>query len=586
MNNLFDLLYLIYAEKASTQDGFAKELGLSVGKTNQLISEAVDKGYLESTLKYELTTKAKDWLEEYRVDNAIIMAAGFGSRFVPMTYDLPKGLLEVKGEVLIERQIKQLHEVGIKDITIVVGYLKETFEYLQDKYNVKLIYNKDFAEKNNISSIYHAQKEFKNTYLLTSDIYMPNNLYRTFEYYSNYATEYHVEKTFEWTVELNKSNLILSVDPKGGSESWAINGPAFFTNEYSQKLVELTNALYNEKYAAQWYWEDIWIRNMEDLPMYARKHDLGTIIEFESLEELRAFDETYFDESRSEIIDVIQKVFEVDLIEIKNIETLKEGMTNDSFLFEVKDTKYVFRNPGKGTEALINRANEYNVYQAIKDLKVSDEIIFIDPDKGYKITKYIHNARHLDHDNKDELDSALKLIKQLHNSGIVIDNEFDIEERINHYYNLCVEADAVMFRDYDDVSKIINQVNEYVKGLDRPKVLSHIDFVVVNVLFDDSKVYLLDWEYAGMADPLIDIAMYVLFIGLQDNEISELLDAYLNREHTKEELLVTYSYITLAGFLWSLWSQYKQAKGDNFGTYSMEQYAYARKYGRIVLNEK
>lgn len=80
---------------------------------------------------------------------AVITAAGFGSRFVPLTFETPKGLLEVFGERMIERQIKQLHEAGITDITIIVGYLKEKFEYLIDKYQVKLLYNPEYATKNN-----------------------------------------------------------------------------------------------------------------------------------------------------------------------------------------------------------------------------------------------------------------------------------------------------------------------------------------------------------------------------------------------------------------------------------------------------
>ena len=125
-----------------------------------------------------------------------------------------------------------------------------------------------------------------------------------------------------------------------------------------------------------------------------------------------------------------------------------------------------------------------------------------------------------------------------------------------------------------------------LQSIERPKVLCHVDFVEVNFLFTKEKDYLLDWEYAGMADPLIDIAVFVVYGGLQDQEIITLLEAYLQREATDEEVLVTQSYVALMGFLWALWTQYKQSCGDDFGTYGMEQYQYARKYGRIVLNEK
>ena len=89
-------------------------------------------------------------LAPYKVDGALIIAAGFGSRFVPLTFETPKGLLEVFGERMIERQIRQLHEAGVYDITIAVGYLKEKFEYLIDKYDVKLLYNPEYSCKNTL----------------------------------------------------------------------------------------------------------------------------------------------------------------------------------------------------------------------------------------------------------------------------------------------------------------------------------------------------------------------------------------------------------------------------------------------------
>lgn len=94
-----------------------------------------------------LTETGQAVLAPYKVDGALIIAAGFGSRFVPLTFETPKGLLEVFGERMIERQIRQLHEAGVYDITIAVGYLKEKFEYLIDKYDVKLLYNPEYSCK-------------------------------------------------------------------------------------------------------------------------------------------------------------------------------------------------------------------------------------------------------------------------------------------------------------------------------------------------------------------------------------------------------------------------------------------------------
>ena len=586
-NELFDLIYLVYEDKLSTQREFSIKLSLSLGKVNTLFKEAISLAYITNdNNEYKITSKGLSLLEEHKVDNAVIMAAGFGSRFVPMTYETPKGLLKVYGEVLIERQIKQLIEVGITDITIVVGYLKESFEYLKDKYNVKLIYNPDYSIKNNISSLHFAKEAFKNTYLLTSDIYMEDNLYRKYEFYSYYAAEYHIDKTEEWKVNINRSNEILSIDPKGGSECWAINGPVFFKKELSKVIIEEIEKIYNEAYSAQYYWENVLIENLEKLSIYIRKYPLNTIIEFESLEELRAFDKSYLIEAHSEILDVITDVFNCNLDEIVNIETLKAGMTNDSFLFEVNDNKYVFRNPGLGTDKLINRSEESEVYNLIKDLEISDELVYMDPSKGYKITKYIYAGKHFDISNNEHVETAMKMLRVLHNSEMLCSHDFDIEERINFYYNLCLKNNAILFNDFEEVYSNIKKLLINLKSKERIKSICHIDPVSTNFLFTNEKTYLLDWEYAGMADPLIDIAMHVIYDSLSKSEADMLLDVYLEAKVSDEDTEILYSYIALGGFLWALWTQYKQSLGEDFGEYGMIQYNYAREYSRRVLNER
>ena len=170
MNTLPLLLRSVQSNSVITQRLLAKELNISLGNTNKCVKNAIEAGYLIQTAsQYHLTKKGMQKLDEFRVTNAIIIAAGFGSRFVPLTFEMPKGLLEVFGERMIERQIKQLHQAGIYNITIMVGYLKEKFDYLIDKYNVKLIYNPEYSKKNTLATLYHCRHLLDNTYILSSD---------------------------------------------------------------------------------------------------------------------------------------------------------------------------------------------------------------------------------------------------------------------------------------------------------------------------------------------------------------------------------------------------------------------------------
>ena len=130
--------------------------------------------------------------------NAIILAAGTSSRFVPLSEETPKGLIVVKGEVLLERQIRQLQEAGIDDITLVVGFMAERFKYLEDKFGVKLVMNEDYARYNNTSSIMRVLDLLGNTYILTSDNYYPSNPFENDQEDAYYSAQYAEGATGEY----------------------------------------------------------------------------------------------------------------------------------------------------------------------------------------------------------------------------------------------------------------------------------------------------------------------------------------------------------------------------------------------------
>ena len=158
-----------------TQRELARRLDVSLGTAHGLLKECVQQGLIQESgqgerKRWELLPAGRKRMDQYKVDGALIIAAGFGSRFVPLTFETPTGLLEVFGERMIERQIRQLHAAGVYDITIAVGYLKEKFEYLIDKFDVRLLYNPEYKEKNTLATIYHAREVLRgrNMYLLSS----------------------------------------------------------------------------------------------------------------------------------------------------------------------------------------------------------------------------------------------------------------------------------------------------------------------------------------------------------------------------------------------------------------------------------
>ena len=612
------ILRTLHENRESTQRDLALQLGVSLGKTNKLLSDTVSEGLLIKVdnaegrgrnVSYEMTEKGRRLLERYRVEGALILASGFGSRFVPLTYETPKGLLEVFGERMIERQIRQLHEVGIKDITIMVGYLKEKFDYLIDKYDVKLLYNPEFAEKNTLATMHHAMDFLKgrNCYILSSDNWMRENIYHTYEADTWYAATFMKGETREWAMETGKNGAIRSVSV-GGSDKWCMYGPVYFTKEFSEAFLPLIEAYYKMPGTEQFYWEDVLIRNLRNLPeMYINKRPDGEVYEFENLEELRRFDEKYVNDSGSKAMQLVAEVFGISEADIVNIRCLKAGMTNKSWYFSVSDSEetpeqyrgkaYICRIPGPGTEKLINRKQEGEVYKAVTGLEITEELVYFNSENGYKIARYYNGARNADYGNPEELSSCMALLKRLHNSGLRLQHEFDFEKELKGYEKDIKDVNAeIPFEDYPLVRMQASEIMDWITSLNRPKTIAHIDSVKDNFIFTDEGLKMIDWEYAGMADPLVDLGMAAIYSYMSYDEVKELIKVYdeapsgtalgggiaLNGLSREDAFSIVTAYMGMGGLLWSLWGVYKMALGESFGDYTLKMYRYFKESYKIL----
>lgn len=240
----------------------------------------------------------------YKVDNAVIMAAGASSRFAPLSYECPKALIDVKGEILIERQIRQLLEAGIREIYIVTGYKAEQFEYLREKYGVHIVENKEYLTKNNHSSIYAVRDILRNTYICSADNYFSKNPFESQVDDSYYAALYSDGPTNEWCMQTDANGYITDVRA-GGSDAWYMLGHAFWSEEFSEKFKKILVDIYDQPETKGLFWEDIFINNIADLPMRMRKYEDDVIFEFDSLDELRLFDTSYVEDTRSSILKYI-----------------------------------------------------------------------------------------------------------------------------------------------------------------------------------------------------------------------------------------------------------------------------------------
>lgn len=269
------------------------------------------------------------------------MAAGTSSRFVPLCWERPKGLLEVKGEILIGRQIKQLKEAGVDDITIVTGYMAEKFDYLKDKFRVSLVYNPDYARYNNTSTLMCVLDKLGDTWICSSDNYFTENVFDEHPVCSQYSAEYADGETDEYCLTCDKDGNIINVTV-GGANAWYMIGHVYFSKDFSDTFKKILVEEYKNEETRQGYWEDVYIKHLKELPlMKIRKYQPGIINEFDSLEDLRTFDRSYIDDTRSTII---KSICETEKCSQKDISNIKKNRNefNYSFVFSIKGKEYTF----------------------------------------------------------------------------------------------------------------------------------------------------------------------------------------------------------------------------------------------------
>jgi len=279
----------------------------------------------------------------YNVDNAIIMAAGVSSRFAPLSYEKPKALITVNGEVLIERQIRQLREVGINEIVVVVGYKKEQFYYLKEKFGVIIVENPEYNTRNNNASIYVAQKYIHNSYICSADNYFTQNPFTKMVEESFYSVVYSNGKTDEWCVDIDNNEYITGVKI-GGENSWYMLGHVFWSESFSEKFLGILNNEYNLPQTKNLLWESIYINHIDELKMKVKKYDDNYIFEFDTLDELRNFDKSYINDTKSKILKKIAKqnnCIEKDIVDVSVIKDEK-GINAIGFQYKINNEKYSY----------------------------------------------------------------------------------------------------------------------------------------------------------------------------------------------------------------------------------------------------
>ncbi|MGL4741197.1 MAG: sugar phosphate nucleotidyltransferase [Sarcina sp.] len=216
---------------------------------------------------------------------AILLAAGMGTRLRPLTYTTPKSLIEVNGKPLLERQVEMLREKGVEEIIVLTGYLKEKFDYLVQKYGVKLIYNDKYNKYNNIYTMYLVREYLSNSYVIDADIYINENFILKNPKTSMYFCANKINFKNEWKVYFNETNTLKSIEVESG-DGYILSGVSFWSKEDSEIIVKKLEEKIENSEFKDLYWDDIVKENIDNLNITVKPLSETSVFEIDNLKEL------------------------------------------------------------------------------------------------------------------------------------------------------------------------------------------------------------------------------------------------------------------------------------------------------------
>lgn len=576
----YDVLLTIYNNLHCSQRKIASLTGCSVGTVNNSLQELKEIGYL--TNDWKISDLAINEIKNKSPRQAVILAAGEGIRMYPIQTNIPKAFLKVHGEYLIERIIRQLHEIGVFKIYIVVGFMKESFEYLIDEYGVELIVNSEYNQSGNIYSLFLASKYLMNTYIIPSDVWCRENPFRKCELYSWYMVS--TNEDLKSDIRVNRKNELVRIraDEKGQQ----MIGISYITEDVYDRL---HNKLihFDELGLKKDFWEEA-LYEKDRMIVKARSFLKENVSEINTYVQLCNVDKN----SPSLLTNTVTKLLKaIDIrpYDVSDITYIKEGITNTSFAIKARGKKYFITIPKENAAISINYQEEWEVYQSIKRQGFCEDPVYVDSESGIRIFYYIDNIRHCDPRKQQDVERCMRLLKKIHTKNLKVRHTFDLFQKIQEYENQWGEHSSA-YRDYKIVKERVFRLKTYIEKNVESMVLTHNDPVADNFIFqkgDDGEeiLQLIDWEFAAMQDPHIDIAMFAVFAMYDRNQIEKLIDIYFEGECTKKTRNKIYCYISACGLLWSNWCENLRIKGEYIGEYSLKQYRYAKIYS-VIANEE
>lgn len=558
----------------------------SLEEVTELIESLEMKGYIYDG---KVTAAAMGEIAALKVNNAVILAAGGSDISAKSVYSMPKGLFMKNGETLIERQIRQLREAGIKDITVVVGYKQELYFFLQDKWDVNLEINPDL-KKNNIYSLYIARNHLNSTYICNCDNYFEENPFSEYEYNAYHATVYKEDAHNELIVRKNSFGRILEVY-SGTKSGECIYGHAYIDKEFSRRLVGFMDEEIDDFRVSALFWEEFVSRHADDLDMYVREYDADFLYEFDSIQEIQNIEGLFLGNVSGLINQKICDVIGCNEEEISDINILEKGLTNILFTFIVRGERYIFRYPGDSSQFFIYRKNECIAQKLAAKAHVDDTYVYID-ETGIKISKFrenCHNLHGVYYEDVELMKAVARKIKAFHDVG------YDLPDWEAYDYNPIYECERLfkeasktkgdLFKIFENEWEIMRRLQKYADMDGFKHTMCHNDINIDNILLTDTTLDIIDWEFAGYNDPGYDFGRVIAGLDYEVDEpkIIDILEAYFGRPATEKEHLHWMAYAAIHNWYYVGWALYKESINESSRDWMLFFYKQSKKLAAWCL---
>lgn len=601
----YKILKYIYENLNASQRQMSEKLNISIGSINNLIKNMSKEGLIniqvkDSKYNYSLSEKGISKLEEYmktskldkisinndefrKVKQAVILAAGEKKIF-----GKPVSFLNLEDGKIIDRVINILNNNGIEKIVIVTGYKSEFFDEYKNNKSIFLVKNDRYKWTGTMHSLSLVKKYIDDDFLLIENDMVfeeraitelsnnPNRDCMLITSESGSGDEALVEIRDGYVYKMSKDiHQFNKIDGE-------MIGLSKISYDVFNKMLELfkdnKNPYLNYEYA---------------LVDIGRDYKIG-YIKPDGLVWSEIDNEEHYNRTIKYIYPKLKrKEEEVKINTLKNILcnelninsdeiekiTAVGGMTNKNFKVTLNKVDYILRIPGNGTEEMISRTNERHNSLLANKLGIDTDILHFNEISGIKLSKFINNAETINPKTAKREDNMLlvtDILKKLHNSDIEFNNRFDVFELIEEYEILLNKNNGKNYDDYIVVKEKVLSLKNILNDLGIELRPCHNDTVPENFVKDGERLYLIDWEYSGMNDPMWDLAAHILECNFSEEDEELFLDTYFNGKTEEKYRTKILIFKICQDFLWSIWTNIKEAQGDDFGTYGENRYNRAK----------